>query len=331
MFPFLLLLKLGIAIVYFIVMTFVLLMIVRSLERYYKGTGNQRLFRLARMIKRLVLFPIVAPFIFGPILFVYTKWIEPNWIDVHRIVIKDPLFSDGLKDVRIVQITDLHVERIGYREKQLIKKINNLHPDIILMNGDFINSQAGWELVREVLSKLKATQGIYTILGNTDYYFADEAYAIPLLKKLGIKVLRYGNLQFDFGKRGRLWLVGISDKYSELAYYGVENYIDEAFKGVPEHEAKLLLIHDPDHATTQKIAGYKPQLILAGDTHGGQIGIEFIRQFSDYANRSEYMAGMFRVNDIPLYVNRGIGMKTLYIRFLCRPEITVIELKKGTL
>ncbi len=329
MFPPFLILKVALVVISYLGFAFVSVFILRYIGNYFKEIKSKGFYQLTRILMGVILLPVVLPSIILPIAYVDATVIEPNWIEVSKISVKAPNFNVGLQSLKIVQITDLHIEKVGPREKSLIKIINGLKPDIILTNGDFINSEEGWAPCLAVLKQLKASKGIYTILGNTDYYFGKENEIIAMLQSIGIIVLKHDNLKLDFGEKGSFWLVGISYKYGLLARYGEPKYVQMAFEGIPAHEPKILLIHNPKQAELEGVQHHRPQLILAGDTHGGQFGIEFIRKLSPYADRGKYMAGMFDVQGIPLYVNRGIGMKTLYLRFLCRPEITVVRLVNG--
>jgi predicted MPP superfamily phosphohydrolase len=328
MFPFLLYLKAAVFIEFILIISTIVAVILCLLTRHYKQTGERLMLRWTRIVRLIVLFPIIAPVIFGPMIWFYAAHIEPNWIKVQEIVIHDDSFPRHLNNVKIALITDLHIERFGSREKKLIKIMNKIAPDVILMAGDYINSSDQWDTSMEVVGQLKAKKGIYAILGNTDYIFAPEHIAVKKLENKGVVVLKKGSVKLDFQELGSFWLVGISDRDAQNAKYGSSEIIDAAFKDIPDADPKILMIHDPQHAVTKEIAAKRPQIILSGDTHGGQVGIPFLRKFSDYADRGEYMSGMYNVNGIPLYVNRGIGMKTMYLRFLCRPEITIIKLVK---
>src|SRR3989338_10571697 len=78
---------------------------------------------------------------FVTVLFVIDAFlIEPNWIQVTRLEIRDPKLAVSLEGVKIVHITDLHLTHgIGFREKQLIEKVNELKPDLIFITGDFFD------------------------------------------------------------------------------------------------------------------------------------------------------------------------------------------------
>jgi predicted MPP superfamily phosphohydrolase len=91
-------------------------------------------------------------------------------------------------------------------------------------------------------------------------------------------------------------------------------------EGIPSGEPVLLMAHSPDIYTQVVLA--KINMLCVGHTHGGQVGITYLIERSDYANRSPFMSGLFHDGSTSMYVNRGIGTKTLPIRFLCRPEIT---------
>lgn len=328
MFPILFYLKIVTFVAFVIVTLTALGVILWIMARHYQTIGNREMLRRTRILRFIVFLPILLPLFLGPIVWFYATNIEPNWIDVKTITVRDQAFDPGLENVTIALISDLHIEHFGRREKKLVKLIQKINPDVILMAGDYINSSNGWDVSMDVISKLKAKRGTYAIIGNTDYIFGLENEIVKRLNANNVQVLLHDNIKLDFGENGQLWLAGLSDKHALNLHYGGEKLADETFAGIPEDEAKLLLIHDPEHADFQGITNYRPNLILAGDTHGGQIGIAFLRQFSDYANRGEHMSGMYTLNGMPLYVNRGIGMKTLYLRLLCRPEITLIKLVK---
>lgn len=324
MFSLLFLLKIGF-ILYagFAVITIVVL---HLLSRYFKETNSNYSYKVTKFLQ----WAFMTSVVFGAFIWIDTLILEPNWIEVKHLTIESPLFTKADEELKIVQISDLHIEKFGIRERSLIHKVNHLKPDIILNTGDYVNSRVGWNTSMKVVSQLKAKKGQYSILGNTDTYFGSETEIVDWLKKAGVVPMIVGNMKINFDNGASLTLVGMSDKYSSAALYGDRQVVPMAFQGVLLNEPKILMIHDPDDAKVKAIAEYKPQLVVAGHTHGGQFGIDFIRQYSEYAERSEFMAGKFRVNGFPLYVNRGIGMKTLNLRFLCRPEITVIHLKRAS-
>lgn len=251
----------------------------------------------------------------------YARFIEPNWIVVDRVVIRDAALSQSLEGIRIVQISDIHMEKgPGQREKQLVKKVNALKPDFLFITGDFVDRLQGLEPMRGLLKKFKARIGIWGVPGNTDHLSLDGKALAEGLAPAGVTILvnEAQRVQVEVGKY--FWLVGVDDP--------VEGYanLEQALGTVPPGSPQILLAHGPN--IFEKAAQNKINLVLVGHTHGGQIGFPFLVHLSKYANRTPYMRGLFKKDSTQLYVNRGIGTKTLAVRFLCPPEISLIEVVK---
>lgn len=308
----------GMALVFCGVILLVSAVLLKLIGDYLRQEGRLKLYRLSRALFILALLPF--PLFFGSIF--YAARIEPYWIATRTVNVASPLFSQNLKNVKIVQISDLHISEIRPYEKGLIRRINRLKPDLLFITGDFINEADDVELVLEVLGQMKAKYGIYAVLGNNEYYYLNEEDFIRALRRAGVRALKHENLKIDLGDKGSFWLAGLSYRY------GAEPYLKQAFAGVPVNEPKILITHDPDVVDINGLADFDPQIVMAGHTHGGQIGIPFIRRLSDKAETSRYMAGG-HVTDkgLLLYVNRGIATTIPAARFLCRPEITVYKLK----
>lgn len=294
---------------------------------YFRRTQD----RLGQRLSFGLIVILIGPLLILALAWVDARYIEPQWIQVTKLTVKDPTFPEGLKDIKIVQISDLHIREFGRTEKNLIKILNRLEPDYLLITGDFVDSISGIKPCFEVLRHFKARRGIYAVLGNHEDYFisGQRRQFIEDLKKLGIVVLEHGSVRLEPENGSGLWLVGLSENFATQARYGREEMINEAFRGVPSDEAKILMIHNPNVMDVAALRALRPQLVLAGHTHGGQFGLPFIRKYSGYAERSKYMSGYFDVDGIPLYVNRGIGTQARPIRFLCRPEVAVIALERA--
>ncbi len=249
--------------------------------------------------------------------FVYSVYLEPNWIEIHRVKIHDAKLAHVLGDTKIVHITDIHLnEGIGFREKQLIRKVNALKPDLVFFTGDLIDDATQIAPAKKLISALKASIGIYGIAGDTDHIVMDGRSLARELLPAGIDILVNENRRIPLPNGNFLWILGLDAETNPQK-------IDDLLAGVPDHVPKILLADAPD--VFEEAEEFGIQLALVGDTHGGQVGIPFLIRMSDYANRSPYMKGLFTRGKTQMYVNRGIGTKTLPIRFLCRPEIAVIE------
>jgi len=251
--------------------------------------------------------------------YVYTRHLEPNWVMVTHLNVANDELAQALGRARIVQITDLHIEHFGFREHAMIWQVNRQRPDWIVITGDLLNEREGWSVTLEVIKRLKAAHGVWVVPGNTDNAFLSADEFQEGLSKIGAHVLR--NSRRELGQTGA-WLVGVDDPVEH------QDQLKEALKGLNPQALPpiILLAHSPDifpAATDAHIP-----LVLVGHTHGGQVGVEWIRRFSKYADRGPYVSGgLYRDHDTQLYVNRGIGWKIMPYRFLAPPEVTVIQFR----
>ncbi|MBN1199471.1 MAG: metallophosphoesterase [Bacteroidales bacterium] len=246
---------------------------------------------------------------------------------------------------RIVQISDLHLGSWNRKSKlvELVDKINELKPDLLFFTGDLCNysTMEAWPF-QQILGKIKATYGIYAVLGNHDYgdymtWISNESKRQNMLDlyrfydELGWKLLRN---EHDF----------IVLHHDSLAIIGVENWgvlnrfqrladLPKAMAGTENVPTKLLLSHDPSHWDSIVSREYPGiDITFAGHTHGGQVGIE-TNQFHWSLIQYTYpeWAGLYQKkwHDSTtqyLYVNRGAGTIGYTGRVGIWAEITLIIL-----
>ncbi|HOS42556.1 MAG TPA: metallophosphoesterase [Armatimonadota bacterium] len=256
----------------------------------------------------------------------YAIFIESRWLQITRIELhlaKLPARLDGL---RIVHLTDIHYPRgldAAYF-RRVVRETNALNPDLVLITGDFIARAAeDADGCAHLLAGLRATEGVYGVLGNHDYW-TSAAYVARALRREGITVLRNQSVAIQRGG-ARLWIVGLNDHWKRA------DDLPAAMRGVPAAtEPVILLVHEPDFTD---IAAREPiDLQLSGHAHGGLVwipglGAPILQQLC-----RKYPRGLYRVNAMYLYSNRGIGVipiLNLPFRFNARPEIALITLRAG--
>lgn len=250
-----------------------------------------------------------------------------------------PEAFDGYK---ITQISDLHIGSFNNKEKveYAIDLINEQASDAILFTGDMVNNRAEemkpW---KDSFRKLKAKDGMFSILGNHDYgdYVSWETHD---LKQNNLKELEaiQKDIGFDLLRNESRF---IEKDNQRIAIVGVENWgkgfkqkgdLKKASEAVNAKDFKILLSHDPSHWEDVVISDdYKYHLTLSGHTHGMQFGIEIPGwvKWSPIKWRYKYWAGIYKEMGQYINVNRGFGYLGYPGRVGIWPEITVIELKKG--
>ncbi|MEZ4798129.1 MAG: metallophosphoesterase [Flavobacteriaceae bacterium] len=244
---------------------------------------------------------------------------------------------------RITQISDLHIGSFDNKEKveYAIDLINQQASDTILFTGDMVNNKAEEMLpFKDSFTKLNAKDGMFSILGNHDYgdyvrWDSDELKAKNLndlqhiQKEIGFDLLR--NESRFIEKNGqRIALVGVENWGKGFKQKGD---LKKASEAVNSNDFKILMSHDPSHWEYQVIDDdYHYHLTLSGHTHGMQFGIEIPGwiKWSPVKWRYKYWAGIYEEKNQLINVNRGFGVLAFPGRVGIWPEITVIELKKGS-
>jgi predicted MPP superfamily phosphohydrolase len=263
-------------------------------------------------------------------------WGRWNW-KVHQIVLEFHHLPDDFHEVKILQISDIHVGSFfnNYEKvKKAIQKMNGLNPDFVFFTGDLVNNTAdeliGWE---EVFKEIQAKKGKFSILGNHDYgdYVKWESHEkksenlaklIDSHRKIGFTPLLNESIQLTYG----FWLLGVENWGK--APFRQSGKLDESLRNIPNEHFKLLLSHDPSHFDEQ-VLDTNIDLTLSGHTHGMQFGIErFGLKWSPVSLRYKKWAGLYKEGNQFLYVNRGFGYLGFPGRVGIYPEITEIVLKK---
>ncbi|MGA9769952.1 MAG: metallophosphoesterase [Blastocatellia bacterium] len=228
---------------------------------------------------------------------------------------------DGLT---IVQMSDIH-SGFFMKESQMreyAEIANGLNPDIIALTGDFVATRREQaEPFIKAISGLKARLGVYGCLGNHDAFADAEADLERGFDESGFKLLRSRNEIIDIDG-AKLNIIGVD-------YIGMNPNIrnlSDALRGITLEGTTILLLHAPQMFPQAAKAGI--HLTLSGHTHGGQIALNLGDLIITPARLSTiFLAGLFKIGDSHLYVNRGLGTTGPPIRIGAPPEITHITLK----
>jgi predicted MPP superfamily phosphohydrolase len=102
--------------------------------------------------------------------------------------------------------------------------------------------------------------------------------------------------------------------------------LDLVLRDLPDSGAAILLAHEPDFADVSAATG-RFDLQLSGHSHGGQVRVPLLMRLALPPFSQRYTSGLYRVDGMLQYTNRGLGFVDMRLRFLCRPEITVLTLR----
>lgn len=268
----------------------------------------------------------LQPLLWG--LALYATNIEPFRLGVTEATLHDGKASPHAKPLSILQIGDIHVERLGKREQRLLEIVDRLQPDLILLTGDYLNlSYVGEERavadVRRLLGQLRARYGVYAVRGTPE---VDTKPLMPaLFAGLGITVLEGERRDLEIDGH-RLRIVGVG---CDRDLKGDAAALRAALAGAPDGYYTILLYHMPDLMDAATLA--RVDLYLAGHTHGGQLRLPFVGALITGSQFGKlYEMGWHRKGPTRLYVARGLGLEGMgapRARFLCPPEVVHIRLE----
>ena len=259
--------------------------------------------------------------------------IEPNRPRIVRRDIALRRWPARLDGFTIAQLSDFHYDPY-FSEHPLhaaIRMVNGLHPDLIVLTGDFVSvplfsdNQEGdhkaafaAEPCARLLRQMQAPHGLWAVLGNHDCY-TDANVVTGVLRSQGIQVLANQSAPIEAGG-ARFWLAGVGDALAGTAD------LHATLQSVPD-EATILLAHEPDYA--DHVAQYPVDLQLSGHSHGGQVRVPFIGPLYLPEMARKYVRGLYTIGRLTLYTNPGLGTVGLPVRWNCPPEITLLSLRRA--
>ncbi len=262
------------------------------------------------------------------VLLVFISIILAIWgvlIEPRLLVQNDQDFSWQGPVLKIAFFSDLHAGSPHISKdyiKNLVRRINEQKPDIILIGGDLvINGVPGGkkmdiEQLVVYLKELSSPLGTYVTLGNHDWWNDGENIR-KVLEENGLRVLENDSV-FLKHKEKTFWLIGIGDDFTEHAD------TEKSFSKVYGETPRLVFMHDP--AALLKIKHHY-SLALAGHMHGGQIFIPgFGAPVTPGAAPKSWAKGWIDFPMGKLFVSRGIGTSILPVRINAIPEYVILDL-----
>lgn len=254
---------------------------------------------------------------------------------VKQVTIEFDDLPSAFDGYRIVQFSDIHLGsmRTELMERAVVE-INKQHADLIAFTGDIQNMRPQ-ELTRfaPLLSRLRAKDGVYSVLGNHDY-----SQYMPKLDDAQKKAneMQTRNFQTSVG-----WNLLLNDNRivrrsaDSIVIAGEENDgrppfpqkadLRKTLHGISAQSFVVMLQHDPSAWRRSILPKCKAQLTLSGHTHGGQASIFGLRP-TELLGKED--AGLYREGNRALYVSTGLGGFVPF-RFHMDPEVVVITLKKS--
>lgn len=243
-------------------------------------------------------------------------------------------FSTNTKGLRIVHLSDIHINKFYVSEQKLLTYLRQADPDIIIMSGDYIETVKDIPKFINFLEAISNNFPVYLTLGNHDHkalHYDKKTIAdfVKAVEATGATVLI--NSSIRIAKEDITYnLIGIDD----LKHGNPDN--KKAFKEIkPSFDSGIINIifsHNPDIIFA--LPRYKVDYFFCGHFHGGQIWMPFNLEFrlmrKEKLSKMGYYRGLHKVNGINIYINRGMGNVIFPFRFFSTPEMAIIQLPAST-
>jgi uncharacterized protein len=241
-----------------------------------------------------------------------TLW-ETNVITVtrHRVALSG--LPKGTAPFRMVQLSDLH--RSSIVSEGMVRRAAAVameeKPDLIALTGDFVTNTADWiGSCCSALEGLRASLGIWGVLGNHDYSTRQPERIVRSVERMGCRMLVNTNARLDNG----LWLAGFDE------VHGGRPDVEKTYARIPARAPVLTLGHNP---RLLELITDRDTTLICGHTHGRQINLP---GFSFVTGRNYYfVAGWYKKGRASMYINRGIGVIRIPVRVFSPPEVTVFD------
>ncbi len=254
-------------------------------------------------------------------------------LNVRQVTIEFDDLPKAFDGYRIAQFTDVH---LGSMKDELMLRavtaIDDMRPDLIVFTGDIQNMRPE-ELPRfaQTLKRLKAKDGVMSVLGNHDYSryvnvspeeaLRNERMTRDFETSVGWQLLLNDN---RIVRRGSDSIVIAGGENDGRPPFPAKADLKKTMRGIHAKSFVVMLQHDPSAWRRHILPQTNAQLTLSGHTHGGQISLFGLRPTELVGKEDD---GLYVEGKRKLFVSTGLG-GFIPFRFYMNPEVVEITLKK---
>jgi predicted MPP superfamily phosphohydrolase len=241
-------------------------------------------------------------------------------VTVNAVEINKPSFDNNASPLKVLHISDMHIENISVSPEELKSRLQDESIDIIALTGDFLDRKRSIPRLipyLETLTELNPKYGTYAVYGNHDYVLRKKNFRVlnNLLQDYGIKTMQ--NEHHSIVCSGKnINIIGIDDNSTN------RSEVDKAYSGI-KNGYNLVLTHDPN--VVLKMKDYNFDYLLSGHFHGGQIYWPkpyHLVKMGKLA-RMNIVKGLHYYQGKAFYISEGLGQTGVNVRIGSRPEITI--------
>lgn len=279
----------------------------------------------------------------------YGSFIGFNKLEMNHQTYSSPDLPEDFDGYKVVLLSDIHVgsytKRNQYVLQRAIDSINAQQPDLIVFTGDIQNTEPQ-EIYQhvDILSSLKARDGIYSVLGNHDYgdyicgntarKVANCRETMSLEQQMGWTLLM--NEHRSVNRHQSSIIIAGMENDGDGIRFPQKGDIKKTLPAIsPSHSGGarggssprpfiLLLEHDPSSWRRKIIPDGRAQLTLSGHTHKMQFSLF---GWCPMTITGKEVTGWYQEGQQSLFVTAGLG-GLIPFRFGATGEIVVLTLRK---
>lgn len=223
--------------------------------------------------------------------------------------------------VKIIQISDLHFDKLRYFHKSIAKSINSKKPDLLFITGDSLDKRENTKALNEFLELIDHSTQKYAITGNWEYWGnvnLDELKNV--YEANNCELLINENRTVSIRNR-KVSIIGVDDLVGGNADY------KKSISGLIRSKTNIVLSHCPIYRDTisKQKDDLNIDLVLSGHTHGGQITLFGYAPFKPQGS-GKYLKGWYKDVEPKMYISKGIGTSILPFRFGARAEMVEMDI-----
>lgn len=262
---------------------------------------------------------------------IWVVWSNTALVATHVEVSSSRLPAE-FSGFRIAHVSDLHNAELGENNEDLLRMISEAHPDIIAVTGDLIESNhTDVNIAFQFMEDVVQIAPVYYVPGNHEARIQEYEVFRDQLESIGAIVLEDRAVQIE-REGAAINLIGLSDPTFEHVRGEETHAMVRAKLNIltdTENMFAILLSHRPE--LFESYVESRIDLVLSGHAHGGQFRLPFVGGLiaPNQGLFPKYDAGLYVEGDTNMVVSRGIGNSIIPIRFNNRPEVVLVDLKKG--
>ena len=261
-------------------------------------------------------------------IFLYAKYSGIKGLIVKEYRVKSEILTNNFSGLKIIHFSDLLYKSTVDKEdvKNLVKRINELKPDIVVFTGDLINKNAkinneDIEFLEDELESISAKVGKYAIYGDEDYSI--ESYK-TIMEKSKFKILNNSYDEIFYKNNESMFIIGLPSSLKE------EIKLEDAFNFYKEDEKRkfiIVLVHDGKTIRFLDESTYEVDLVLGGHSLNGSVVIPYYGGIFIDDGAYKYYQEHYSKGITDIYISSGVGTNKYPYRIFNKPSFNLYRLK----